>query len=206
MPSSIRIPTQGVINQSFWGSPLKKLPVMGRSPGERKGYPLQYSGLENSMDCIVHGVTKSRIQLSNFHFHFCQKIKTLNIWSNTFPPQGEAASLEFLLLAPCCTVGDDYGKSVCLSKPVLCDPKFVALSCQHLDSGKVKTSPSGNPLKCLQTWCIFQSSPSLYNKMQETETFLVTTLHWVGERYYGKRLPHISLLPLIWLVLHSNVV
>ena len=30
-----------------------------RFPGEGKGYPLQYSGLENSMDCIVHGVTKS---------------------------------------------------------------------------------------------------------------------------------------------------
>ena len=32
---------------------------LGRSPEEGKGYPLQYSGLENSMDCIVHGVTKS---------------------------------------------------------------------------------------------------------------------------------------------------
>ena len=40
------------------------------SPGEEKGYPLQYSGLENSMDCIVHGVAKSQAQLSNFHFHF----------------------------------------------------------------------------------------------------------------------------------------
>ena len=30
-----------------------------RSPGEEKGYPLQYSGLENSMNCIVHGVTNS---------------------------------------------------------------------------------------------------------------------------------------------------
>ena len=30
----------------------------GRSPGERKGYPLQYSGLENSLDCIGHGVAK----------------------------------------------------------------------------------------------------------------------------------------------------
>ena len=39
----------------------------GRSPGDRKGYPLQYSGLKNSMDCIVHGVAKSRTQLSNFH-------------------------------------------------------------------------------------------------------------------------------------------
>jgi len=33
--------------------------MFGRSPGEGKGYPLQYSGLENSMDCIVCGVTKS---------------------------------------------------------------------------------------------------------------------------------------------------
>ena len=41
---------------------------LGRSPGEGKGYPVQYSGLENSMDCIVHGVAKSRTQLSNSHF------------------------------------------------------------------------------------------------------------------------------------------
>ena len=34
------------------------IPGLGRSPGERKGYPLQYSGLENSMDSIVHGVAK----------------------------------------------------------------------------------------------------------------------------------------------------
>ena len=34
-------------------------PELGRSPGELKGGPLQYSGLENSMDCIVHGVTES---------------------------------------------------------------------------------------------------------------------------------------------------
>ena len=39
-------------------------------PGEGKGYTLQYSDLENSMDYIVHRVTKSRIQLSNFHFSF----------------------------------------------------------------------------------------------------------------------------------------
>ena len=47
---------------------LGSIPGLGRSPGEGKGYPLQYSGLENSMDCIVHGVTKSRTQLSDFHF------------------------------------------------------------------------------------------------------------------------------------------
>ena len=40
---------------------------LGRSLGEGKGYPLQYSGLENSMDHIVHGVANSRTWLSKFH-------------------------------------------------------------------------------------------------------------------------------------------
>ena len=44
------------------------IPGSRRSPGEGIDYPLQYSGLENSMDCIVHGVAKSWTQLSDFHF------------------------------------------------------------------------------------------------------------------------------------------
>ena len=47
---------------------LALIPGLGRSPGEGKGCPLQYFSLENSMDCIVHGVTKSRIRLSDFYF------------------------------------------------------------------------------------------------------------------------------------------
>ena len=43
-----------------WEDPLEK----------GKGYPLQYSGLQNSMDCIVHGVEKSRTQLGDLRFHF----------------------------------------------------------------------------------------------------------------------------------------
>ena len=39
---------------------LGLIPGLGRSPGEGKGYPLKYSGLENSMDCIVHGAAKSQ--------------------------------------------------------------------------------------------------------------------------------------------------
>ena len=45
------------------------IPGLGSSPGEGKGYRLQYSGLENSTGCIVHGVTKSQTWLSHFHFH-----------------------------------------------------------------------------------------------------------------------------------------
>ena len=39
---------------------LGSSPGLGRFPGEGKGYPLQYSGLENSNDCIVRGVAKSQ--------------------------------------------------------------------------------------------------------------------------------------------------
>ena len=46
---------------------LESIPGLGRSPGEGKGYLLQYSGLENSMDGIVHGVAKSQTRLSDFH-------------------------------------------------------------------------------------------------------------------------------------------
>ena len=42
---------------------------LGRSPGEGKGYPLQYSGLEKSMDYILSEVAKSRTRLSDFHFY-----------------------------------------------------------------------------------------------------------------------------------------
>ena len=46
---------------------LGSIPELGSSPEEGN---FQYSGLENSMGCIVHGVTKSQTQLSDFHCHF----------------------------------------------------------------------------------------------------------------------------------------
>ena len=47
---------------------LVSTPRLGRFPWRGKGYPLQYPGLENSMDCIAHGVAESQTRLSNFHF------------------------------------------------------------------------------------------------------------------------------------------
>ena len=49
---------------------VRSIPGLGRSPGKGKGYPLQYSGLENSMNCIVYGVSKSQTRLRGCHFHF----------------------------------------------------------------------------------------------------------------------------------------
>ena len=54
---------------------LSLIPGLGRSPGEGKGYPLQYSGLENSMECIVHGVANSQTWLSDFHFYFQMSLR-----------------------------------------------------------------------------------------------------------------------------------
>ena len=48
-----------------WKEPLEK---------GKAGYPLQDSDLENSMDCIVHGIAKSQTQLSDFHFHYWLKL------------------------------------------------------------------------------------------------------------------------------------
>ena len=69
-------PCGSAVNESTCNAgDLSSIPGLGRCPGEGKDYPLQYSGLENSTDCIVHGVSKSWTQLSDFHFHtfLCMK-------------------------------------------------------------------------------------------------------------------------------------
>ena len=62
-------------------------PGFGRSPGERNGNPLQYYCLENSMDrgvwqATVHGVAKSRTQLSDYHFHALFFVPSVHHFSN----------------------------------------------------------------------------------------------------------------------------
>ena len=63
---------------------LGSIPGLGRSPGEGNSYPLQYSGLKNSMDSIGHGLTKSWTQLSDSHFQnvsscMCSYVKNTGI-------------------------------------------------------------------------------------------------------------------------------
>ena len=67
-PSEAGFPDSSAVKESACNERDPGLiPGLGRSPGEGKGYPFQYSSLENSMDGIVHGVAKSRTWLSNFH-------------------------------------------------------------------------------------------------------------------------------------------
>ena len=51
---------------------LGLIPGLGRFPGKGKGYSLQYSGLENFMNCIVHDVPKDWTQLNDFHLYYFQ--------------------------------------------------------------------------------------------------------------------------------------
>ena len=66
----MNFPDSSIVKESTCnaGDP-SSIPELGRSPGKGIGYPLQYSGMENYMDCMVHGVAKSRTRLSDFHFH-----------------------------------------------------------------------------------------------------------------------------------------
>ena len=103
---------------AYYAGDLGSIPGLRRSPGEGKGYLLPYSGLENSMDCRVHGVAKSGTWLSDLHFHFhfqekrnqefllgsrklastCQGLRTLNSY----------------YLFPCCC---SLSTSLCFHKP-----------------------------------------------------------------------------------------
>ena len=57
------------INSACNVGDISLIPGLGRSPREGKSHPLQYSGLENSTDSIVHGAAKSQTQLNDIHFH-----------------------------------------------------------------------------------------------------------------------------------------
>ena len=59
---------------------LGLIPGLERYPGEGKGYLLQYSGLENSMNCTVHGVSKSWTRLSLIHTAILNILKIFYIF------------------------------------------------------------------------------------------------------------------------------
>ena len=68
LPEFAQIPCDSAGKESAHNAgDLGSIPGLGRYPGEGKGYLFQYSGLENSRDYTVHGVTKSRTRLSDFH-------------------------------------------------------------------------------------------------------------------------------------------
>ena len=87
------------------------IPGLGRSPGEGIGYPLQYSGLENPMDCTVCGVAKSRTRLSDFHFTSLGCTRSRHIGSSIFIVSCRVLSVAAckLLVAACGIQFPDQG-------------------------------------------------------------------------------------------------
>ena len=77
---------QPVKNLSAKEGDLGLIRGLGRSPGEGQGYPLQYSGLEISTDCIVRGVAKSWTQLIHFHFQVSERPWSIS-YDGYFHPQ-----------------------------------------------------------------------------------------------------------------------
>ena len=73
-PKHFRAPLGGSAGRESASSTgdLGSISGLGRSPGEGKGSPLQYSGLENPMDCTVHETTKSQTRLRDFQFSSVQ--------------------------------------------------------------------------------------------------------------------------------------
>ena len=65
------------------------IPGLGRSSGEGKGYTLQYFFLENSMDCIIHGVGKSQTWLNDFHFRTIFRASLIAQLENNLPAMQE---------------------------------------------------------------------------------------------------------------------
>ena len=64
---------------------LSLIPGLGRSPGEAEGYPLQSSGLENSMDSLVHGFTESQLDTTGWLSHVCACLCSLSTAFPEFP-------------------------------------------------------------------------------------------------------------------------
>ena len=137
---------------------LGLIPGFGRSPGEGKGYLLQYSGLKNSMDCIVHGVAKSWTRLSDFHFQALAGDQYTDRKSSRFLFSVVASSsrLHFLLEAAYCHNYSSYTTAwlylTFVSSDIISSSPHLELKCANgvlllLDSRP--EPPLSFPLTCL---------------------------------------------------------
>ena len=81
-PVFLGFPSGSAVKESSCNAGDKRsIPGLGISPGEGIGYPLQYSGLENSVDCIVHGIAKSWTRLSDCHIGTSLVVQWLGLGS-----------------------------------------------------------------------------------------------------------------------------
>ena len=166
---------------------LSSIPRLGRFPGEGQGYPLQYSGLENSMDCIGHGVTKSQTWLSDFHSltwtwlsDFQSLIHSLTmciLWRNLSTPLS-------------CFNHPSHTFSRSLNFPNVSSSQGSGVSCfEHLDNFS-HTFTQLTP---------FYASPSLCVSFFQEVFFLTKPLEWLSR--HPQHTPGYTLL---WALLTSR--
>ena len=157
-PIFLGFPCSSVAKESACNAgDLGLLPELGRSPEEGKGYPLQYSGLENPTDCIVHGVTKSQTRLRNFHFHFLFLLAVL--WNSAF-------SWVYLSLSPL-LVASLLSSAICKASS---DNHFAFLHFFFLQMVLVHASYT-----ILQT-SIHSSSGTLFTRTNLLNLFITSTV------------------------------
>ena len=123
---------------------LDSIPGLGRSPGEENGYPLQYSGLENPMDCTAHGAAKSRTRLSNFPFTTWAALP-FPVQPSTSPPPSS------------CKVNISYSGNLCLL-PSCQGPSLPSLHPLSPVSIPDTTSQNVTALTCLHLLIVFVKS------------------------------------------------
>ena len=104
---------------------LGSIPELVRCPGEEKCYPLQYSGLENSKDCMVRGVAKSQTRLSDFDFDFHCSYARCYTWRGL----GEDAMRSFYIISyNCMWIYNYHIIEIFLNKPFALS-REIDLSC-----------------------------------------------------------------------------
>ena len=120
---------------------LGSIPRLGRSPGEGNGYWLQYSGLENSMDCIIHGVAESdTTEWLSLSLHFSLSIGLVLHCTWVF------RTTEFHCWAVCynITAGVLWKLRCVLIVPSSC-PNFLPSSWWWITTDAARRGQSGNP-------------------------------------------------------------
>ena len=131
---------------------LGSVPGLGRAPGEGKGYPLQYSGLENSMDCIVYRVTKSWTRLSDFTQSLSHVRFFLTPWARAHQDPLSSTTSQNLLNS--CPLNHWLSKHL-----ILCDPLLLLTSI--FPSIRVFSNELALPVMWLKYWILsFSISPS----------------------------------------------
>ena len=126
---------------------LGSIPGLGRYSGEGKGYPLQYSGMENTMDCIVHGVAKSQTWLSDFHIMLLKMIFQTSLvvqWLRILLPVQGLFIWSLVWEDPTCW---GAAKPVCYNCWA-CVPQLLKAMCLEAENCKKISHSDEKPMLC----------------------------------------------------------